>query len=64
MLAETAGSATANPGLVTVISLPGVRHLDGANVAFMDGHVKWMLPVRINATLNGSSFYYWNRVKP
>lgn len=42
----------------------GTLHLDGANMAFVDGHVKWMKRENVNATLNGTTYYYWWRVKP
>ncbi len=43
---------------------PGSLHLEGGNMAFVDGHVKWMKRERINATVNGVTNYYWLRVKP
>jgi prepilin-type N-terminal cleavage/methylation domain-containing protein/prepilin-type processing-associated H-X9-DG protein len=30
------------------------RHLDGSNFSFVDGHVKWYRPEKIQATVNGS----------
>lgn len=38
----------------------GVHHLDGGNVAFADGHVKWMRPEKLNENSN----YLWKVVKP
>lgn len=46
------------------VSPSTVRHLDGGNVAFMDGHVKWMLRPNVNKTINGTAYYYWLRIKP
>ncbi len=43
---------------------PGALHLTGGNMAFVDGHVKWMRPEQVNATLHGVDNYYWLRVKP
>ena len=39
-------------------------HLEGGNYAFADGHAKWLKGTNANATLNGTAFYYWLRVKP
>lgn len=33
------------------------RHLDGVNVAFMDGHVKWLKPVTLYNNNNPDPFY-------
>jgi prepilin-type processing-associated H-X9-DG protein len=33
--------ATGTAGLATISNGGGIRHLDGTNVAFADGHVKW-----------------------
>ncbi|MDH7571096.1 MAG: prepilin-type N-terminal cleavage/methylation domain-containing protein [Armatimonadota bacterium] len=40
-----------------------LRHMDGVNVAFMDGHVKWMNRETIegDAGLQGASKYWWGR---
>ena len=51
-------------GFDTASYAPGSLHLDGGNMAFVDGHVKWMKRERINATVNGVANYYWLRVKP
>lgn len=42
---------------------PGPVHLEGCNLLFVDGHVKWMLPEKANATLNSKVGYYWLRDK-
>lgn len=42
---------------------PGYLHLEGGNMAFADGHVKWMRPEKVTATVNGKANYYWLRVK-
>jgi prepilin-type N-terminal cleavage/methylation domain-containing protein/prepilin-type processing-associated H-X9-DG protein len=39
-------------------------HLEGGNYAFADGHAKWMRSTNANATINGTPFYLWLRVKP
>ena len=39
---------------------PGQLHFNGSNFLFADGHVKWMLPEKVNA----NSDYLWKRVKP
>jgi prepilin-type N-terminal cleavage/methylation domain-containing protein/prepilin-type processing-associated H-X9-DG protein len=39
-------------------------HLEGGNYAFADGHVKWLRPTAATATVNGTAFYYWLRIKP
>lgn len=33
-----------------------IRHLEGANYAFVDGHVKWLKPQKIGTGLTGYSF--------
>jgi prepilin-type N-terminal cleavage/methylation domain-containing protein/prepilin-type processing-associated H-X9-DG protein len=43
---------------------PGTLHLEGGNMAFVDGHVKWMRQEKVNATINGVANYYWLKVKP
>jgi prepilin-type processing-associated H-X9-DG protein len=39
--ATTGFCATGGAGLATISNGGAVRHLDGSNVAFADGHVKW-----------------------
>ncbi len=36
---------------------PAKRHLDGANYAFVDGHVKWLKPERIAAKLSKNDVF-------
>ena len=43
---------------------PGSTHFEGGNVLWADGHVKWLTPAKVNATINGTAFYNWLRVKP
>jgi prepilin-type N-terminal cleavage/methylation domain-containing protein/prepilin-type processing-associated H-X9-DG protein len=45
-------------------NFPGTQHFGGGNIAFADGHVKWMRPEQVNATVHGTANYYWLRVKP
>ena len=45
------------------IRSPGAVHFDGSNVLFVDGHVKWMTPAKINATIDSKAGYYWFRDK-
>ena len=44
---------------------PGAIHFDGSNNLFVDGHVKWMRPEKINGPGGASSTanYYWLKVK-
>jgi prepilin-type N-terminal cleavage/methylation domain-containing protein/prepilin-type processing-associated H-X9-DG protein len=39
-------------------------HQEGSNVLWADGHVKWMRPTNLDATINGTAGYYWYRIKP
>lgn len=40
-------------------SSPAYRHIDGANYAFVDGHVKWLKPVDVTgAKPTGSNFTF------
>jgi prepilin-type N-terminal cleavage/methylation domain-containing protein/prepilin-type processing-associated H-X9-DG protein len=43
---------------------PAVTHFGGGNILWADGHVKWMTVEKINATVNGTAYYYWLRAKP
>ena len=52
-----------NPGGNAGVA-PGSHHLEGGNVAFVDGHVKWLRPEKVNATINGTANYYWLVQKP
>ena len=36
-----AGGCTGSPGLATNLTAAGQQHLEGLNVSFADGHVKW-----------------------
>jgi prepilin-type processing-associated H-X9-DG protein len=40
--------------------IPSKIHLDGSNLLFVDGHVKWLLPEKTYA----NNHYLWLRVKP
>lgn len=42
---------------------PSTSHFDGGNHLFVDGHVKWLTPEKINQTINGVAHYYWLRDK-
>ncbi len=70
----TSGSATsAGQYSVWAYQVVSRRHLEGANYAFADGHVKWFKRARVgslgdsneqtgaNATINGVRYYYWWR---
>ena len=37
---------------------PQTRHLDGANYAFADGHVKWLKPDKINPPTNATGYSF------
>ena len=45
---------------------PGDIHLGGSNILFVDGHVKWILPEKINGSggPNNTAAYYWFAQKP
>jgi prepilin-type N-terminal cleavage/methylation domain-containing protein/prepilin-type processing-associated H-X9-DG protein len=46
----------ADPGCPTDQKFYG-RHLDGVNIAFMDGHVKWLRPVTLYNNGNPDPYY-------
>ncbi|NSW58243.1 MAG: DUF1559 domain-containing protein [Armatimonadetes bacterium] len=48
------------PSLQTRIAT-GCRHNEGANVAFCDGHVKWLKGDQLNPVLNGGQNPIYNR---
>ena len=52
------------PNNVFYTPVPSAVHLEGGNWLFADGHVKWMKPEKANSTLNGTTYWYWRRVKP
>lgn len=43
-------------------AVSGMRHLEGANYGFADGHVKWMKPERVtrNSTSAGNPTFRWS----
>lgn len=43
---------------------PATTHFGGGNILWADGHVKWMTPEKVNATVSITTYYYWLRVKP
>jgi prepilin-type processing-associated H-X9-DG protein len=43
LISVTTNFTTAAP----VSTDPGMRHLDGSNFAFADGHVKWLKPTKV-----------------
>ena len=51
-----------NFGVPTASSL----HFNGSNIAFVDGHVKWMMPNTLNSDPNNgtTNYYLWLRLKP
>jgi prepilin-type N-terminal cleavage/methylation domain-containing protein/prepilin-type processing-associated H-X9-DG protein len=56
-------SSGCTPGFATLYLEPGMRHLDGQNYAFTDGHVKWYKSTKIDSTTAQSSSVY-NAVTP
>ena len=46
--------------------VPNPLHFGGSNYLFADGHVKWLLPEKAEATggPGNTAFYLWLRVKP
>jgi prepilin-type N-terminal cleavage/methylation domain-containing protein/prepilin-type processing-associated H-X9-DG protein len=50
------------PGLATLATSFGLRHLDGINYAFVDGHVKWFKSQQVGSTVRAASVY--NAVTP
>jgi prepilin-type N-terminal cleavage/methylation domain-containing protein/prepilin-type processing-associated H-X9-DG protein len=68
LLGDRADDATATYAYyldpTTAGRAPASLHLEGGNMAFVDGHVKWLRPEKVNATINGTAYYYWLRVKP
>ena len=43
---------------------PSTTHFGGGNILWADGHVKWLTPEKVNATVGGTAYYYWLRRKP
>ena len=40
-----------------------IRHLEGANYSFVDGHVKWYRPEKVLSASTGAPNYYYDTVK-
>jgi prepilin-type N-terminal cleavage/methylation domain-containing protein/prepilin-type processing-associated H-X9-DG protein len=55
-------SSPCTAGLATLSSVFGLRHLDGINYSFVDGHVKWYKSQQVGATVRSASVY--NAVTP
>jgi len=51
-----------NPEIVTLSTSYGLRHLDGINYAFADGHVKWLKSEKVGTIVRSSAV--WNAVTP
>jgi prepilin-type N-terminal cleavage/methylation domain-containing protein/prepilin-type processing-associated H-X9-DG protein len=44
------GSGSTDDGFLTLINPISNRHLEGSNVTFLDGHMKWLRPEKIRPT--------------
>ena len=51
-----ANDAIYDTSSTTALGAGGKRHLEGANFAFTDGHVKWLRPEKIQSGATGISF--------
>jgi len=51
-----------DPEIVTLSTGYGLRHLDGINYAFSDGHVKWQKSQQVGTVVRSSAV--WNAVTP
>jgi len=61
---KNCGSTACDPEIATFTSGYGLRHLDGLNYAFADGHAKWLKSERVGTTTTVRSSAVWNAVTP
>ena len=50
-------TSTTTPPLTWGVNTPYGRHNDGVNVAFCDGHAKWMRPIVLNNNWTNKPYY-------